>query len=606
MMFHGILKSKTAFPFMILLAIVSNGKLVSQTLAPFNFIPDPGFESWTSNNPIFNTDVPYSAQENQFGSYNIVLNNNDKNLNYLSCEFGQNIMVIDGIPVPESDPRERFLLIEYVIEVNPNRQYELSFNYMNPDVAWPDQIPSLSAEIDGIEFMPPTNVINPNSNCVFFTEMHSFNSGNRSQITLSLYNNAVFKYPDSVGINQFSIVGNDISIWGFELYQYCELKDNDIDDISICEGETIPSILKETFDTDGSVDITWEFEDGGIFTGNEITGYTPLNNERVFVEIESWIGCFEYDTFDINVFRFPEQLEIGSTLPAPSLCPCEDAILEIPDNMPVGNFSYLWSADDPEVQLQNPTESVLNINQPGNYRLLITEDNLNCTRELTYNVDGIEGDAEVYVNDINVSISDRTTITFGSTVSQQFIDCGFEEIEAMLLYDYTVLHNADIPYTVEADGLASYPVTIPLNGETEIPFKVLLGLSENSRLELFDAQVICSDYDEFFSVRNAELNVDGICKEPGARLIEPSAAFNLQSSYISSNRLHLGFMIQESTLHTVLVHDITGRTIGSHTIEGTKDKLSNMEIDLLRYAGQSIFVNVSTPAASTTYMLSTN
>lgn len=576
-------------------------------LAPFNFMPDPGFQNWTPQNPLFNSDVPYGGQ-NDFGSYMVVDNMTEKNVNYVPCSYSEKMIVLDGLPIASNDPRDRFLLIEFEIDVVPQREYEFSFNYMNPDVSWPDYLPEISVELDGIELMAPTLVLNRDENCDFYTfsTQNPIQSGNRITMTISIYNHSMFRYPVSGGINDNSIRGNDIALWGFEMYQYCEMTDNDLQTYQVCEGEEVPPIEKILTDADRGATINWDFEVGGQFTGPQITGYIPTDNETVYVEIEDGIGCTEYDTFNINVFKFPANIEIGSNLAAPRLCPCETAQLEVPDNLPQGNFAYEWSASDPDVNslLQGTDQTILDIDTPSEYILTITEENLGCTKELRYTVGAIEGGVQVSIDDVQADIGDSTKVVISSIVSQEFIDCGFQEITAELHYDYTVLHNSELPYNVIDNRTASYPITIPNNGELEIPFKVLLGLSRLSDISLFNFQVECGDYDDFVTIQEGELEVFGICDQPSQRLIDPNTAFNLSNIHIIGNTLFAKVELQERSQHTVMLYDISGAAVTTETFSGQIGESTLLSLDIGQLASQNFYMNISTPAESYTLMLS--
>jgi|GEM_PF-6994245 len=581
-------------PFAVLLAVKGD-------LAPYDFIPDPDFQNWTSQAPIFNSDVPFGGL-NDYGTYMVVDKTSDKNVNYLNCDYGTKVLVVDGIVLPSNDPTERFILLEYIIDVNPDRDYELSFKYMNPDIAWPTYFPIISAEIDGIEILEPTRVDNDDANCDPYTLEYSFNSGNRTQITLTVYNNQIFKYPVSQGPSD-EIRGNDIALFDFHLFQYCEMTDDDLGSITVCEGESIDLISKQVFDADGLFDITWKFELGGTFNQPDITDYMPTDSEIVYIEIESEIGCVEYDTFNINVFKFPTSMEIGSNLPEARLCPCETTQLEVPDNLPQGNFAYTWGTNDPGIQLQDISSTVLTVDTPAEYYLEISEVNLGCSKTLTFEIEPITGSAELFANNITEQIGSQTVVEISSIVSPEFVGCGFGEIEATLLYDYTVLHNADIEYNIESPGLASYPITIPVNSSITIPFKVLLGLSETSGIEIFDPKLKCNDYDEFFSVQKGLISVSGICKEPGSRLIEPSEEFDLESALITGNTLYANFIIQESTEHYITIYDISGEILGRDQFTGRINELQVIELNLSKYSNQYVFMNIQTLASSSTYML---
>ncbi|GAB5464990.1 MAG: hypothetical protein Kapaf2KO_04260 [Candidatus Kapaibacteriales bacterium] len=577
-------------------------------LAPKNFMPDPGFQNWTPQNPLFYSDLPHATTRNQYDSYDIVYNLNEKNVNYPFCSADDKIFVSDALVLEDTDPQERFKVIEFKIDINENRKYAFFFNYLNPDYFWAELTPIISVEIDGIEIMAPTEVLNDSTNkCDFETFYDEFNSGNRDSITLTIYNNRIYKYPRTMGPTT-EIRGNDLALWGFEMYEYCEMTDNDIQDISICKGNFIPSILKETYDEHRPLEVKWDFEQSGVFYGDEILNFKADFNEQVVLEITDDIGCTEFDTFNINVFEFPDNLELTSDLTEGDICPCQSGTIVAPSVVNT-TLSYAWYDSDWDEIAPGSNSPILSINSSGDYKLVLQSD-LGCLDTLEYSLNPIEGDISLSLmikgqedRVPSASLGENIDLVIKSSVSDEFVACGVDELTFSFLYNYTVLHNPDLVKEQtfpNGDALVRY--TINSNDSIVIPMEVLLGITDSVELDLFDVTYGCSDFDEFYSKSDNAVKVEGICIYPdNNRQIDQTAGFSVNYLSFADDRISLEFTPIESGSHTVTVTDYTGKILLRQEIKTISEMPERLERHLSVYSN-ILFVNIATKTDNRTFM----
>lgn len=449
------------------------------------------------------------------------------NLNYI--KFPNNIRVTSN-PFNEyytfdscSDPVKpngKFLIVngndifddveivwEQGVKVLPNNVYIFQFMYTNIDtkVDTNKNLPILEVSFDNEIF---DTIYVPKPTCFWQTFRCLWNSNNKDSVTIRIRD------------IQRAFFGNDFALDEISMKSLCEVRACAGVDQEICLGDTIilgDLINKGALQGFKPYSFRWspETDLSSPYVPNPLA--FPKKTTNYYLEVTDSLGCFAIDSVTVMVHSPPfAEITVDKEIP---VCPCDSITLQATEGL-----KYRWSTGD--------TTSKIIVKKPGYFSLFV-QNHYGCTDTSGIYIDFYNVNSQLKIDTIDAEIGQVISLPIKIAGENNLFTCNYQHFEMNIEYDRTVLFPLNHqPVNVSKDRESIYLSGITTSEELErLQFFVTLGKADYSEIQIKTFLWNCDKVD--VEVFNGRVNVLGICREGGDRLVDFNTIFLL--SLISPN-----------------------------------------------------------------------
>lgn len=383
---------------------------------------------------------------------------------------------------------------EQGVKVLPNNVYLFQFMYTNIDskVDTNKNLPILEVSFDNEIF---DTIYVPKLTCFWQNFRRLWNSNNKDSVTIRIRD------------LQRAFFGNDFALDEISMKSLCEVQSCAGVDQEICLGDTV--ILGDLTNKGAlqgfkPYSFKWspETDLSSPFVPNPLA--FPKKTTTYYLEVTDSLGCFAIDSVTVLVHSPPlVNITVDREIP---VCPCDSITLQATEGL-----KYLWSTGD-------TTPNII-VKKPGYYSLLV-QNPYGCTDTGGIYIDFYNVNTQLKIDTIDAEIGQVISLPIKIAGENNLFICNYQHFEMNIEYERTVLFPLNHqPIYVSQDRESIYLEGVTSSEELErLQFFVTLGKVDHSDIRINTFRWNCDKVD--IEVLNGRVNVLGICREGGDRLVD--------------------------------------------------------------------------------------
>lgn len=390
---------------------------------------------------------------------------------------------------------------EQGVKVLPNNVYLFQFMYTNIDtkVDTNKNLPILEVSFDNEIF---DTIYVPRPTCLWRTFRRLWSSNNKDSVTIRIRD------------LQRAFFGNDFAIDEISMKSLCDVQACAGVNQEICLGDTVilgDLVNKGALQGFKPYSFRWspETDLGSPFVPNPKA--FPKKTTTYYLEVTDSLGCVSIDSVTVIVHSPPlAKITVDKEIP---VCPCDSIILQATEGL-----IYRWSTGD--------TTSKIIVKESGYYSLLV-QNPYGCIDTSGIYIDFYNVNTKIKIDTIDAEIGQVITLPIKIAGENNLFICSYKHFEMNIEYDKTVLFPLNHkPVNVSQDRESIYLTGITSFEELDrLRFFVTLGKADYSEVQIKTLRWNCDKVD--VEVLNGKVNVLGICREGGDRLIDFNTTFLL-------------------------------------------------------------------------------
>lgn len=410
-------------------------------------------------------------------------------------QLGGKFLIVNGNDIYDNIE----IVWEQTIEISPHNYYLFQFMYTNIDskVDTNKNLPILQLSFDEETF---DTIYIPKPTCFWQKFQRIWYSNDKEFVTIRIRD------------LKKAFFGNDFAIDEISFKSLCDVQACAGGNREICLGDT--TILGDIVNNSASqgfkpYSFRWfpEVDLNSPYVPNPLA--FPKQTTTYYIEVTDSLGCVAYDSVTVFVHYPPlSNITINRGIP---VCPCDSVTL-----FAVEGLTYLWSTGD-------TTPSII-VKKPGYYSLRV-RNQYGCTDTSGIYIDFYKINTQIKIDTIEAEIGSVVTLPIKIIEQDNFFNCEYREYELEIEYDRTVLFPIDHQPThtsLDREKLSLKGQTIS-NELEELKFFVTLGKSDFSNVQVKTFKWNCDKIE--VDVFNGRINVQGICREGGVRLVDFNSNF---------------------------------------------------------------------------------